>query len=166
MTHFQPMHNERDYMDLQRIQAEDAARPQPTPEQIREYLEAESKTAGERLQEERENEICRDWILQRPEYAPSKQNASMVQEYLDARGLRPTHETLDQAFNYLADKEFITHNRGKVAASVQKQIRQSETTRRANAIIEEQRRNQFTEEQLRAMPLEQLRHLAITGRGW
>jgi hypothetical protein len=154
----------QDAADIQRIQAEDDMRPQPTAEQIRDFIEAENKSAAERLQEERNAETCKEWVSAHPEYLANAHSRLHMTEFIEARSLPVTEGTLSQAFEYLSEKGFISTNKEKVEAAVQKQLRTNETLRRARAIEEEHRASQPTEAELRSMPLEQLRNLALTGR--
>ena len=163
-SNFQPAFYERDYMDLQRMQAEDDLKPKPTLEQLREFCEAEAKTAADRLQEQRNNEACESWVFAHPEYRATRRNGMMMTEWVQARRLPVNEDTLNQAFAYLSEKGIISDNRSKVEAEVQKKFQQGEIARKADAIAAERRLNAPTRDELYSMSLEELRNLSITGR--
>jgi hypothetical protein len=133
----------------------------PTTEQIREYLEAESKTVEQRVQEERNAEIGTAWIAANPQYQPSPHAASTMQEWLDARELPITHENLDAAFNHLKSKGLISHNENVVNRQVQQRAQESELMRRARAIEEQNAASRkHSMQEMYEMPMEDLARLA------
>src|SRR5437879_1388513 len=79
---------------IQARQAEDAERVPPTAAEIRAYIEMQEKSAAQRLDEEKINETCSEWVASNPAYLVSQHSAANMQEYLDARKLTPTPETL------------------------------------------------------------------------
>ncbi len=140
-----------------RIANERATAPEPTDEQIRQYLERTTKTVEQEAAERRNNEIAAQWVASHPEYRGNQQSGVLMEEFLTARGLSYNEENLTAAFNHLSQKNLIETNQAAVQEQVRKRAVETELQRRARILAEEQRSH--TTEELYEMPLENLREL-------
>src|SRR5437879_3401852 len=151
--------------DLHRIAAERSQTAEPTADQIKAYLEQESISAGQQLEEERTNQACLDWMEATPEFKPTPRNGAQMQEYLVARNLPASSDNLQQAFEYLRDRNFITHNTAEVKQAVKKEIAQDYAARRAHSIMAEKALSTVaSREEMYNMSMEDLKFAAETGR--
>ena len=144
--------------NLQRIAANRTA-TEPTTEQIKAYLEQESRTVQQQAEEERKEAIASEWAATRPEFKPSAHSGAMLEEFLDARGLPFTQANLNAAFDHLSQRRLIETNHGSTDAAVQKKIRDAEIQRRAQRA--DNSRVNHTPEELDAMSVEELRARAL-----
>ena len=151
--------NTEQYTESRRMVELDKTRREPTPEEIRQFLENESKGVEGRLKDERDAQISREWIAGCPEYKPSPFAAKMMNEFLESRGLDVTHENLDAAFNHLTSRKLIEKN--DVDSQVKTKVRQTEIQRRANAIAEANAAaGPYSEAELYSMSMDDLKRLA------
>lgn len=147
-----------DIQRRQRIAAERAAAKAPTDEQIREYLERESKSVEQEARERKNEEIAAQWVTMHPEYKATRGSGALMEEYLAARGLTFTHDNLTTAFQYLASKGLVETNSQEVQAKVRQAAQTAEMQRRAQAL--DARRRNHSPEEMYDMPLDQLEELA------
>ena len=103
--------------------------PEPTPEQIRAYLEQESRTVEQQATDERNEITASEWVNTRPDYKRTAHSGAQMEEYLRARNLPYTHENLNQAFDYLAQRGLIQVN--DLSAEVRRKMQDAEVQRQA-----------------------------------
>lgn len=131
--------------------------PEPTPEQIRAYLEQESRTVEQQATDERNEITASEWVNTRPDYKRTAHSGAQMEEYLRARNLPYTHENLNQAFDYLAQRGLIQVN--DLSAEVRRKMQDAEVQRQADSNY--RNRPNPTQEEIDRMSLEELRCRAI-----
>jgi len=148
--------------EARQMAEKDNQTPELSPEQIRAVIDAETKSMEQRLEEKSNGETVVAWMTQTPTYKPSAQASAQIKEFIEARGLPVTIESLDSAFNYLSEKGLIeTNPAAPIDSQVVKLARKSYLQSRAEGLASQVQRH--TTEDMYDMPLEKLRELAFNG---
>ena len=131
----------------------DRAENEPTTEQLRNYIENETRTSNEVVNKQK---IANEFVTLHPEFVDCEANGRLMRHEMEVRGhfSNPTLNDFEEAYVSLSGAGLLKLDQKKINAQ-----RAQELDKRAGEI----KASQFDEEAAYTMPLEELE---ARGRGW